>query len=290
MKQPKAWCRISAITLPLIILMISCQKEDVIVQSLYDLSGAPIKYDDSQATKFLNVATVSMKFSRSREENIVNMKSTIFKIMQERPETELILFPETATGWYIDDNDPVNYQKSISDTIPGTTTDILSQIADSLNVNIITGITERDNGKMYNSQVLISNEGRLLSKHRKYNLTPEDEKSGFSKGTASVDIVSINTIPTAMIICADVSSYRLTNYITDKKAKIIFHSMASNVDEFFVDPVSRQFNAWVVFSNRTGREGDNKYSGTVYVSDPCGTIRTSSSGKETVLYFKIGVR
>jgi len=41
-------------------LLVSCGNKDTIIQSLYDISGAPLVYDDSGATKTLHVAAVCM--------------------------------------------------------------------------------------------------------------------------------------------------------------------------------------------------------------------------------------
>ncbi|CAN5592265.1 hypothetical protein BH23BAC1_BH23BAC1_48800 [soil metagenome] len=88
----------------------SCQKEEVIVQSLLDLSGAPLAYDDSKATKFLNVAVNSMEVSREKSVNILKIKSKSIEIKLHHPETELILFGESFLGWYINDEMPQAYQ------------------------------------------------------------------------------------------------------------------------------------------------------------------------------------
>jgi hypothetical protein len=59
----------------LILLMLaSCQQEDVIVQSLFDLSGAPLAYDDSQATRHLYVAAASIEPTLDKAQNLEQLK------------------------------------------------------------------------------------------------------------------------------------------------------------------------------------------------------------------------
>ena len=41
-------------------LLISCGDADKIIQSLMDISGAPLKYDDSQATRRLAIASACL--------------------------------------------------------------------------------------------------------------------------------------------------------------------------------------------------------------------------------------
>ena len=274
-------------------LLTACQKEDVIVQSLFDLSGARLIYDDSQATKFLNVVSVSMKVSRTKEDNIEQIKNICFTAVDEHPDTELILFGESILGWYIDDENPESYQKQIAETIHGPAVNAIAQMADSLNIYLAFGLIETKNNKLFNSQVLLNPDGEIQAIHRKINLTTEDEKNGIQPGPKTdenVSVVNINGIQTGMIICADVSSYWLTQQLVQKKSELILHSLASEVSEFVIDPVARQFNAWVVFANRFGEEGNRNYSGTTYIADPAGSIRSGSSGSALFMFHRIAVR
>jgi hypothetical protein len=63
------------------------------VQSLFDLSGAPLRYDDRLANKFIQVATVSFQSSAEKMDNIAKIASYSTKILSIHPDTELILFP-----------------------------------------------------------------------------------------------------------------------------------------------------------------------------------------------------
>jgi predicted amidohydrolase len=278
----------------LFLLLASCQDdEDVIVQSLFDLSGAPLTYDDSKATRFLNVAAVSVEVSKVKPDNLRKIHSVSKQIKTSHPATELILFSETVLGWYIDDSDPVGYQRSVAETIPGPATDMIGALSDSLNTYISFGMTEIREGSLFNAQVLLNPNGELEAVHRKVHLTPEDKENQIQpspKTPESVTVTTINDIRIGIIICADVSGFWLTEQLVKQKIELILHSMASEVAEFRIDPVSRQYNAWEVFANRVGNEGQRNYSGTVYVADPVGTKRTSETGKEFYVVHKVGVR
>lgn len=103
-------------------------------------------------------------------------------------------------------------------------------------------------------------------------------------------MTDIKGIKVGMIICADVSGFWLTEQLVNQKVELILHSMASEVPEFFIDPVSRQFNAWEVFANRTGNELQREYSGTIFIADPAGTIRTRSTASESYNFYRVGIR
>lgn len=279
--------------LPLIVVtLISCQKDETIVQSLLDLSGAPLFYDDSNASRHLNVVAVSMVCSKNKEENIGLVRQKSIEAKRQYPNAELVLFSESVLGWYIDDDNPEPYQQAIAETIPGPATDSIAKTAIELGCYIGLGLTELNSGKLYNSFILINPNGEIIAVHRKVNITPEDIAGGItpaSKVDSSVTIVNINNIKIGMIICADVNGFWLTQQLIERKVEVILHPMASEVPMFSIDAVSRQFNAWEVFANRYGSELDRKYSGTTFIADPAGTIRLGDSGKEGFYYYKIGV-
>ena len=270
----------------------SCQKDDTIVQSLFDLSSAPLKYDDSKANRHLNVVAVSMVCSKDKTENTETICQKATEAKHAYPDAELILFGESVLGWYIDDENPESYQRTIAETIPGPATDSIGQTARLLNCYIGFGMTELNSGKLYNSFVLIDPDGEIQAVHRKVNITPEDILNGITpaaKTDSNVTMVQINNIKVGMIICADVNGYWLTRELTDQNVELLLHPMASEVPMFAIDAVSRQFNAWEVFANRYGNELERAYSGTAFIADPAGTIRVGDSGRKDFYFCKIGV-
>lgn len=280
------------VSILLILLCFSCQEDDTVVQSLFDLSGAPLSYDDSNANRHLKVVAVSMICSKDKEENVDRLCSNAIEAKNIHPEAELILFGESVLGWYIDDENPEPYQRSIAETIPGPATDSIAKIAKSLECHIGFGLTETNNGKLYNSFVLIGSDGEIVATHRKVNLAPEDVIGGITPAAehdSSVTMVQMNGINVGMIICADANGVWLTRELTDRKVEVMLHPMASEVPMFRIDAGSRQFNAWEVFANRYGKELDRDYSGTTFIADPAGSIRIGDSGREGFYFYNIGV-
>jgi len=270
----------------------SCQEDDTIVQSLFDLSGAPLLYDDSNADRRLKVVAVSMICSKDKGENLDRISGKSLEAKNRYPEAELILFGESVLGWYIDDEHPELYQRFIAETIPGPATDSVSSIAKMLGCHIGFGLTETNNGVLYNSFVLLDPDGEIVATHRKVNLAPEDILGGITPAAeidSSVTMVQINKIRVGMIICADANGVWLTRELTDRGVEVILHPMASEVPMFKIDAGSRQFNAWEVFANRYGNELGRQYSGTTFIADPSGCIRIGDSGKEGFYFYNIGV-
>lgn len=284
----KRSCIFQIVSICLLIFGVKCGDQDTLVQSLMDISGAPLEYDESGATKFLNVASVCMQCAYEKEQNIIKIETLVNKIMTEKPRTELIVFGETILGRYYGLENPEVYQRQVAESIPGPATDFVGALADSHNVYIVFGMSELDNGVLYNSLVLLNPEGEIEDVQRKYHLINTDEDAGFAVGTKKT-VVTINGIKTGLIICADVSSYEVTKALVDENIDLVIHSLASVAKEFTIDAVARQFNAWVVFANRYGQEGEDFCPGTCYISDPAGTIRVGGEGGERYEYYRIGV-
>lgn len=280
------------VSIIVVLSCLSCQEDDAIVQSLFDLSGAPLIYDDSNAGRHLKVVAVSMICSKDKGENLDRICSKSIEAKIKHPEAELILFGESVLGLYIDDENPEPYQRSIAETIPGTATDSIAIIAKKLGCYIGFGLTETNNGTLYNSFVLIDPDGEIVATHRKVNLAPEDILGGITPAAevdSSVTMIQINNIKVGMIICADANGVWLTRELTDRGVEVILHPMASEVPMFNIDAGSRQFNAWEVFANRYGDELGRQYSGTTFIADPSGCIRIGDSGKEDFYFYNIGV-
>ncbi|MDF1573117.1 MAG: carbon-nitrogen hydrolase family protein [Bacteroidales bacterium] len=280
------------LTIIIVLLCLSCQEDDTIVQSLFDLSGAPLIYDNSNADRRLKVVAVSMVCSKDKGANLDRMCDKAKEAKNSHPEAELILFGESVLGWYIDDEHPEPYQRSIAETIPGPATDSVAIIAEKLGCHIGFGLTETNHGTLYNSFVLIDPDGEIVATHRKVNLAPEDILGGITPAAeidSSVTMVLINNIKVGMIICADANGVWLTRELTDRGVEVILHPMASEVPMFKIDAGSRQFNAWEVFANRYGEELGRQYSGTTFIADPSGCIRIGDSGKEGFYFYNIGV-
>jgi len=270
---------------------INCGDDDKILQSLFDISGAPLEYDDSQASKHLTIASVCLQCAETKQENILKMQDMIIRIMNEKPETELIVFGETTLGWYYNPKDK-NYQFNIAEPIPGAVTDSIGFMAKRFGVHIVFGLGELNKGNLYNSQVCINSDGQIEAVHRKHHLLDEDKESGFMNypnTKSNVTVFYIKGIKTGMIICADVSSYWLTQQLVNQKVELIVHSLASFEPEFKIDAVARQFNAWVIFANRYGKENDTFYQGNCYIADPAGTIRVGGNGHQRYEFYQIGV-
>ena len=269
------------------LFLLNCE-DDLLKPSYIELSGAEIPYDDSGATKHLNVAAVALNCDLERENNISNMETMIDRIMSEKPETELIVFGETITGWYYNKDNPKEYQKSIAESIPGNATNRMDSLATNYKIHIIFGISEIKNDTLYNSQVAINPEGVIIAIHRKNWLFYLDEESGFTP-IRNAEVIDIKGIRAGLMICADSDNLWLTKKYIEEKVDVIIHSNSTKDSEYNFSVGARRFNSWVISANRSGKEDDNEYRGMIYIADPAGNIRAGGTGDNWYTFYQINV-
>lgn len=120
------------------------------------------------------------------------------RLIQEAGEegTKVIGFPETYIPGYpywnwinapIDAYDWYKRYRQQSVDVPSPTTDRLCQVADQEDMYVVMGICERDpatTGTLYNTNLVISDEGELIGKHRKIVPT-HAEKLTWGRGDGS---------------------------------------------------------------------------------------------------------
>ena len=141
---------------------------------------------------------------------------------------EICILPECMDlGWATPD--AIQY----AEPIPGNISNRLCEIARMYHVWLVSGLTERADNKLYNTAILISNEGKILLKHRKINILSDVEYM-YSVG----DRLCVAETPFGIIgisICADNLSPSLC----------LGHSLARMGAQLLLSP-----SAWAVTPDR----------------------------------------
>ncbi len=269
----------------------SCNK-DWLDYSAIDMYSAKIDIDDSNAPHFLHVAAASIQPHKTdKTQTLSSIELLVEKIKQEKPEVQVIVFPELALEWYWTDETPETYQRSMAESIPGASTNYIKILAMDNSVTIVFGMTEIDEntGKLYNSQVLIRPDGELI-KYRKRNLNDADLENGMTAGENGLVTTTIGDAQCALFICSDMQSKSITNEVAESGIDVILHSLTSSTDfNQDISYVGMQMNKWIVFANRFGDEGISDYTGFIQIINPNGGISEYAVGKDIYVYRKIGI-
>lgn len=275
-----------------LIVMISSCNDDMFVGVFYSI-GSPLKYDDSEATRRLKVAACCLESSADPDTSFSRMVAMTSKIKTDHPDVRLIVFGETALGWYYKPDEPEAYQRRVAQTVPGPATDSVASLCKAYDIYVVFGLAELRGQDLYNSQVLINPQGQIVAVHAKHDLIYWDQLSGYTQGMDTT-IVQIDDIKAGMIVCADINSLWATRSIGSQNVDMVIHSLANIGDlDLEIDPNSRRFDAWEIFANRYGWEGSGDerylYGGETYVADPVGCIRERSRGEQGYVFCDLGV-
>lgn len=249
----------------------------------------------------VKIGTVQMGCSAAKEDNI---HKTILKIKEAATKgAQIVCLQELfASLYFCDVEDHDNFL--LGEAIPGPTTDALSSVAAECNVVIIASLFEkRASGLYHNTTAVIDADGTYLGKYRKMHI-PDDpgyyEKFYFTPGDLGYKVFKTKYATIGVLICWDQWYPEAARITALMGAEILFYptaiGWATHQDE---ETNIEQYNAWqtiqrshsvangvpVVSVNRVGYEGNMKFWGGSFISNPFGTLlyKASHDEEETVV-------
>ena len=144
---------------------------------------------------------------------------------------------------------------------------------------IVSGINEKEDGKLYNSSILVGPKG-LVGKYRKIHLF-WNEFDIFEKGNLGLPVFDLGFASVGMLICFDWVFPEVWRILALKGADIICHP--SNLVLPYAQqavPVHGMINkTYNITANRYGTERDVTFSGQSIISDPTGKTLYKSPSK-----------
>ena len=201
---------------------------------------------------------------------------------------ELILFPEmTDTGYSM----PV-IQKHANDWKNGFVIS-LQKIAKQLSMAIVSGVSERDESSIYNSQVFVDANGDIVAKYRKthlYAVAPVEEQTCFAPGGTFASF-SLGDLRFGFSICYDLrfpELYRKLATEHDVGAFVISSAWPfPRVEHFRTLALARAIEnqSYMIASNRVGKDDDVWFCGSSAIIDPRGVvIAAASADREELIH------
>jgi len=130
-----------------------------------------------------------------RSGNFARIENAIIEAKEKG--ADIVCFPETSIlGWV----NPDAHQRAYP--IPGEDSKRLCELAKKYNVLLCVGLAEKDKDKLFDSVLLIDNDGKILLKHRKMNILKELMTPPYTPGT-DVKVTNTKFGKIGMLICAD---------------------------------------------------------------------------------------
>jgi len=256
--------------------------------------------------KFVTVAAVQNKVGDEMSKNF--SKSADLVIEAARKGAKIICLQELYNTPYFPQREHADKDK-FAEYIPGASTSMFKEIAKAYGVVLIIPLYEKAKDKAgkweyYNSAAVIDDKGRLMKTYRKTHI-PQDpgfyEKNYFKASDEGYRIYKTKFATFAVLICYDQWFPEAARAARLRGAEIIFYPTAlGNIVGYNAE--GDWHDAWetiqrghaiansvyVVGVNRVGREGNMKFFGQSFVSDPFGkVIKRASATKDEVLIAKI---
>jgi agmatine deiminase len=253
--------------------------------------------------KIVTVGLVQSKVSNNLEANLNKTLKMVEKAAQKG--AEIICLQELYKTPYFPNQKDVNIDNYF-ETIPGNSTQAFQGIAKKYKCSIILPVYEKtQNGKFYNTVVVLNGEGKISSSYRKIHI-PQDpgfyEKDYFEEGDNGYVLFKHKNVTYAVLICFDQWFPEAARTAKLSGAEIIFYPTAIGTVKGVKMIEGSWHDAWetvmrghaiansvpVVAVNRTGTEGKSKFWGQSFVSDAFGKIlKRGSAAKDEVIIAKI---
>lgn len=205
--------------------------------------------------------------------NLSKMEKMIGEIMAQKPETDLIVFPELATSGY---ECGERFEELAELAATGPSREFLSECAKKYGVCLVYGFPERDpvlKDVLFNSSVFIERDGRTTGVYRKVHLF-DSEKKHFRPGCGyPVFQTSVGCV--ALMICWDTAFPEVARSYALKGAQLIV--VSTNWEKPYEadwDLVTRAraFDniTYIAAANRVGFDKTLGFFGRSKIVDPLG--------------------
>ncbi|MCF8023877.1 MAG: nitrilase [Desulfobacteraceae bacterium] len=209
---------------------------------------------------------------------------------------ELLCFPElSATGYHVREE-----IQNKAETIPGTSSEHIAEMAQKHGICILAGIAEKKDGNIYAAHVLAKPESGITGIYRKLHLGPPEKKI-FTPGLQPPCLFETRDLRIGIQLCYDAHFPELSTSMALKGADIIFIPHASpgkSADEKLASWMrhlpARAFDngLYVAAVNAAGKNGCGlSFPGAAVLLSPEGKILYKYTGShETMVCADLSVK
>lgn len=207
---------------------------------------------------------------------------TTFCQQAKEANVDLVVFPELSDVGYAFDK--LNDVASTWQDYPATS---LQRLAEQLELNIISGLTEKTENGIYNSAIVINKNGRIVAHYRKAHLFVHgeiDESARFLAGESLCQF-ELEGLKFGIAICYDLRFPEMFRRLSLMGAEIIILPSAWPFprEEHFkalVKARAIENQVYMVACNRVGQDHDVVFSGNSRIIAPNGRIEVAANDNE----------
>ncbi|OGO17608.1 MAG: hypothetical protein A2Z14_17060 [Chloroflexi bacterium RBG_16_48_8] len=203
---------------------------------------------------------------------------------------KVLVFPECAlTGYGLS----LDEAEAFSESIPGPTTDRISEACRDTDCLVAVGMMEKDQGGgIYNAAVLLGADG-VLGKYRKTHLPFLGVDRFLSQGTSIQDPFDTSAGKLGLLICYDLRFPEPIRVLALKGAQVVllptaWPNTATLYPEFMAQSRSAENCLYLIAANRIGEERGTRYLGrSVIVGMNGEKLAEGTKDKEEILLAEI---
>lgn len=232
----------------------------------------------------IKIGMTQLKPVYDRETSLKNIEK--YSKIASQNGADLIIFPE----YYMSYANNKQELLKISEEIDGKYVQSLEKIAKSNSIHIITGVNERDQGKIYDTSVYINSQKGFTAKYRKthlYDAFGYKESDIYEHGNGPFDVFTVNDIKIGMMICYDIRFPEVVrNYSLQGADLVVIISawFAGPIkEEQWLNLVSVRALENTVFFATSNLVGD-QFTGITSMADPIGIIKNRCAENEDLIY------
>lgn len=220
-----------------------------------------------------------------KEANFKKMEESVKTIKSEDPTVELIVFPELALNGY----ECAELFGEMAEVCPsGVYIRKMAQLARTWDVHIAFGLIEREDSEysmqLYNTALLLDNEGTVIGKYRKSHLVEGFEADAFTRG-GEYPVFDTRWGKVGMAICWDTAFPETVKLLALQGAELILVLAAWEKPHAFdwdLALSARAFDnvACIAACNRSGTDRTLSYLGKSKLVAPGGRVLNECGDEE----------
>jgi predicted amidohydrolase len=201
------------------------------------------------------------------EGNFSRIQEAIQEAVQQG--AEIVCFPETCLlGWV----NPQAHKRAR--TIPGPDSERLCDLARQYKAYLCIGLAEKDGDRLYDSAILIDDQGEILLKHRKINILAQLMEPPYTPGR-EIQICETRFGRIGLLICADSFEMALCERMHQLRPDLVLipYGWAASAEKWpqhgkelksVVQRAAQSMNATVIGTDLVGQITHGPWKGMVY--------------------------
>ncbi len=229
----------------------------------------------------MRIALAQLSASTDRESNLARTLEAM--TAASRAGAELIAFPEVILDRFFPQNPGDENALKLAESIPGPTTERISENARQLGLVTVFNLYERDEqGRRFDSSPVFDADGRLLGVTRMIHITDYEgfhERDYYHPGDKGVPVYQTRAGKVGVAICYDRHYPEVMRALGVAGAEVVVIPQAGTVGEWpeglyeaEVRTAAFQNGYFAALANRVGEEGKLHFSGESFAVDPEGRV------------------